>query len=147
MATGGGPVRALTEAHRIASFLGAMPLRRKTEALAARAGIVLESTDGQTRPSASEAAFSTKEPAILGPATRSGTVAGGRDDLTSREREVLALVGQGRSNAEIGETLFISKKTVSVHVANIKAKLGASSRVEIAIYAIESGLEAPAQTT
>ena len=53
----------------------------------------------------------------------------------------------GRSDGEIGEALFISKKTVSFHVAMIKAKLGASSRVEIAIDAIESGLvEAPAQT-
>ena len=58
----------------------------------------------------------------------------------TREREVLALVGAGRSNGEIGEILYVSKKTVSVHVANIKAKLGASSRVEIAVYAIELGL-------
>ncbi len=61
-------------------------------------------------------------------------------NTTSREREVLALVGLGRSNADIGEILYISMKTVSVHVANIKAKLGASSRVEIALRAIDLGM-------
>ena len=63
-----------------------------------------------------------------------------RLDLTPREREVLALLGAGRSNDEIGEILYVSGKTVSVHIANVKAKLGASSRVEMALYAIESGL-------
>jgi DNA-binding CsgD family transcriptional regulator len=57
---------------------------------------------------------------------------------------VLVLVAGGRSNSEIGEALFISKKTASVHVANIKAKLGAQSRVEIVTSAIGLGLvEAP----
>ena len=55
---------------------------------------------------------------------------------------MLALLAAGRSNPEIGEILYVSRKTVSVHVANIKAKLGASGRVEMAIYAIESGVAA-----
>ena len=68
----------------------------------------------------------------------------GRYDLTPREREVLALLAAGRSDGEIGEALFISKKTASVHVATIKGKLGARSRVEIATDAIGLGLiEAP----
>lgn len=50
--------------------------------------------------------------------------------LTTREAEVLALVAQGRSNRQIGEQLFISPKTVSVHVSNILAKLGAAGRTE-----------------
>ena len=57
--------RALHEAHRIASGLGAVPLRRTTEALAARAGIVLEPADGQTGPDGGDAGLRTKEPAIL----------------------------------------------------------------------------------
>ena len=60
--------------------------------------------------------------------------------LSAREREVLALVAGGRSDGDIATDLFISKKTASVHVANIKAKLGASSRVEIALLAVRLGL-------
>jgi DNA-binding CsgD family transcriptional regulator len=59
----------------------------------------------------------------------------GRHDLTPREREVLALLADGRSDGEIADALFISKKTASVHVASIKGKLGASSRVEMAMLA------------
>jgi DNA-binding CsgD family transcriptional regulator/tetratricopeptide (TPR) repeat protein len=60
--------------------------------------------------------------------------------LTPREREVLVLVAQGRSNGEIGRLLFISTKTVSVHVSNILAKLGASGRTEAAALARRQGL-------
>ena len=68
----------------------------------------------------------------------------GRYDLTPREREVLVLVAAGRSDGEIAEALFISKKTASFHVAMIKGKLGARSRVEIATDAIGLGvIEAP----
>jgi predicted ATPase/DNA-binding CsgD family transcriptional regulator len=58
-----------------------------------------------------------------------------RHDLTPREREVVGLIAAGRSDGEIADALFISKKTASVHVASIKAKLGASSRVEMAMLA------------
>jgi DNA-binding CsgD family transcriptional regulator len=64
----------------------------------------------------------------------------GRFDLTPREQEVLALVASGMSDGEIATSLVISKKTVSVHVANIKAKLGASSRVEVATIALRESL-------
>jgi predicted ATPase/DNA-binding CsgD family transcriptional regulator len=64
----------------------------------------------------------------------------GRFDLTPREQEVLALVASGMSDGEIARSLVISKKTVSVHVANIKAKLGASSRVEVATIALRESL-------
>jgi DNA-binding CsgD family transcriptional regulator len=56
--------------------------------------------------------------------------------LSRREIEVLALIAEGRTNREIGERLFISQKTVGVHVGNILAKLGASGRVEAAMVAI-----------
>ena len=49
----------------------------------------------------------------------------------------------GHSNNEVGEAPFVSKKTVSVHVANIKGKLGAESRIEIMTVAMRSGLIAP----
>ena len=65
----------------------------------------------------------------------------GRDTtLTPREREVLVLVSDGRSNAEIARALFISAKTVSVHVSNIMAKLGAASRTEAVAVARRDGL-------
>ena len=60
--------------------------------------------------------------------------------LSNREREVLMLVAQGRTNREIGERLFISQKTVGVHVGNILAKLEVSGRVEAAAVAIRLGL-------
>ena len=60
--------------------------------------------------------------------------------LSPREREVLALIAQGRTNREIGERLFISQKTVGVHVGNILSKLDVSGRVEAAAVAIRLGL-------
>ena len=60
--------------------------------------------------------------------------------LTPRESEILALVAAGRSNGEIGQQLFISAKTVSVHVSNVMAKLGAASRTEAAALARQAGL-------
>ncbi len=61
--------------------------------------------------------------------------------LSKRELEVLALIARGRTNREIGDRLFISQKTVGVHVGNILAKLGVSGRVEAAAVAIRLGLE------
>ncbi|MDH2427961.1 helix-turn-helix transcriptional regulator [Sphaerisporangium sp. TRM90804] len=60
--------------------------------------------------------------------------------LTTREQEVLALVAEGLSNREIAERLFIAHKTASVHVSNILAKLGVSSRTQAAAYAHHEGL-------
>ncbi len=62
------------------------------------------------------------------------------ETLTPRELEILGLVAQGRSNSEIARQLFISAKTVSVHVSNILAKLGASGRTEAAALARQSNL-------
>jgi DNA-binding CsgD family transcriptional regulator/tetratricopeptide (TPR) repeat protein len=64
----------------------------------------------------------------------------GSDTLTARESEILALVAAGRSNGEIGKQLFISAKTVSVHVSNILGKLGAAGRTEAAAIARRRGL-------
>jgi len=64
----------------------------------------------------------------------------GTGGLTPREREVLALLASGRSNSEIGQQLFISRKTASVHVSNILSKLGAVSRTEAVALARRRGL-------
>jgi DNA-binding CsgD family transcriptional regulator/N-acetylneuraminic acid mutarotase len=61
-------------------------------------------------------------------------------DLTPREREVLAMVAEGKTNREIGSALYISESTAGVHVSNILAKLGVASRTEAAAIAIKSGL-------
>ena len=63
--------------------------------------------------------------------------------LSVREREVLELVAAGRTNAQIGEALFISDKTASVHVTHILDKMGVSSRVEAALAAARAGFVAP----
>ena len=65
---------------------------------------------------------------------------GGRTELSGREREVLALVAQGRTNAEIAASLVLSEHTVHRHVANILAKLGAASRAAAVAAATERGL-------
>ena len=62
------------------------------------------------------------------------------DVLTGREAEVLALLAEGRTNAEIADTLFMSPKTASVHVSHIIAKLGAANRTEAAATARRQGL-------
>jgi DNA-binding NarL/FixJ family response regulator len=62
------------------------------------------------------------------------------DVLTAREAEVLSLLAEGRTNAEIAATLFMSPKTASVHVSHIMAKLGATNRTEAAATARRQGL-------
>jgi DNA-binding CsgD family transcriptional regulator len=70
-----------------------------------------------------------------------GTVAG-PESLTPREREVVALLTEGLSNAELAARLFISPKTAAVHVSNVLAKLGMASRTEAAAWAIREGIRA-----
>jgi predicted ATPase/DNA-binding CsgD family transcriptional regulator len=60
--------------------------------------------------------------------------------LTGREREVAALVAQGKSNHDIAITLVLSERTVDTHVGNILSKLGFSSRTQIATWSVEKGL-------
>ncbi|WP_225890880.1 helix-turn-helix transcriptional regulator [Streptomyces dioscori] len=67
--------------------------------------------------------------------------------LTARENDVLLLLARGRTNRQIGEELFISGKTASVHVSNILAKLGAASRTEAVAIAYREGLVQPEPTT
>lgn len=64
-------------------------------------------------------------------------------DLTSREREVMALVAEGLTNAEIGERLFMSPATARTHVSRILTKLNARDRTQLVVLAYESGLVRP----
>ncbi|MFL1376373.1 MULTISPECIES: response regulator [unclassified Nocardiopsis] len=72
--------------------------------------------------------------------TRRLAVAGRVGDLTAREREVLALLGAGLSNGEIGRRLFLVEGTVKGHVSTILKRLGVRNRVEAAVLAYEAGL-------
>ncbi|MFF8597068.1 response regulator [Streptomyces sp. NPDC015220] len=62
------------------------------------------------------------------------------EGITEREREVLTLVGRGRSNTEIAEELFITVATAKSHVSRLLTKLGARDRVQLVITAYETGL-------
>ena len=102
-----------------AAELGAQPLSHSIETLARRARVTME------RPE--------PIPAAREPERRPA-------GLSRREIEVLRLVADGRSNGEIGEALFISRKTAGVHVTHILDKLGVANRVEAAMAASRLGL-------
>ena len=108
--------KALREANDISARIGAVPLTEQVADLARRARIGLGpvATDEDD------------------PFTRYG--------LTAREREILARVAAGDSNPQIATTLFISAKTVSVHVSNILTKLGVSNRGQAAALAHQLGI-------
>ncbi|MFI7061505.1 AAA family ATPase [Kribbella sp. NPDC050124] len=107
----------LRSAHRFASEVGAQPLLNQVEALAALGGVPLQEP---AQPVPDEAPERLRS-------------------LTKREREVLAYLVAGRTYAEIAQALFISEKTVSVHVSNLLHKTGTSSRREVAALAIRLG--------
>ncbi|MFD6197820.1 response regulator [Mycobacteriaceae bacterium NPDC060252] len=67
----------------------------------------------------------------------------GLDELTEREREVMTLVAEGLTNAEIGARLFMSPATARTHVSRILAKLNARDRTQLVVIAYESGLVRP----
>jgi DNA-binding NarL/FixJ family response regulator len=81
--------------------------------------------------------------AASGPASAPGAAPEALERLTPREREVLALVGRGRSNGEIAAQLVLSPLTVKTHVARLFSKLGARDRAQLVVAAYESGLVVP----
>jgi DNA-binding CsgD family transcriptional regulator len=108
----------LRSAHRFATEAEAVPLQHNVEALAASCRIPLDEPAQPSRPDTEAAPFAT---------------------LTKREHEVLSHLVAGRTYAEIAEALFISEKTVSVHVSNLLRKTGTSSRREVSALALRTG--------
>jgi DNA-binding CsgD family transcriptional regulator/tetratricopeptide (TPR) repeat protein len=147
----------LLDAVAIALALGARPLLRELRELAGRALIALPpevesalaapvpSAVAASRPVLPDASPGSTE-GIPGRTPLDGGPGGDTFGLSRRELEVLAHIAQGRTNREIGDRLFISQKTVGVHVGNILAKLGVSGRVEAAAVAIRLGLGAEIRT-
>lgn len=84
---------------------------------------------------------------LIGQFTARRTAAQAAEDrlavLTQREREVLALVGRGLSNTEIGTELFLSPATARTHVSHAMAKLGARDRAQLVVIAYQTGLVGP----
>jgi DNA-binding CsgD family transcriptional regulator/tetratricopeptide (TPR) repeat protein len=92
------------------------------------------------RPARAESGPDAEARVVAGFAAGSSPLPAHDFGLSRRELEVLALIAEGRSNPEIGRQLFITRKTVAVHVSNILTKLGVSGRVEAAAAAIRLGL-------
>ena len=109
--------------------LGAFPLRMDIDSLARRARIRLARRQPLPGPAAEAPSWGARRAA-----------GGDRIGLSPREREVLALLVDGRTNREIGASLFISEKTASVHVTHILDKLGVRSRGAAAAMAGRSAL-------
>jgi DNA-binding CsgD family transcriptional regulator/tetratricopeptide (TPR) repeat protein len=125
---------AASEALALARSAGAAPLEADVDALIRGARLRRAAPTNGAGPEAPVAA-------------EAGRGAFERLGLTPREGEVLRLVADGRSNSQIAETLFISRKTASVHVSNILSKLGVSTRVEAAALAHRQGIaDAPADS-
>ncbi|MFF5174603.1 AAA family ATPase [Micromonospora sp. NPDC000089] len=104
----------LRQAHEMAQALGAVPLTSEITTLAGRARLTLADRERPAGP----------------PAPPPGATADELATLTAREREVLAAVAEGLTNREIGQRLFISERTIGVHVSHIFDKLQVRTRVQ-----------------
>ena len=148
---GGGlaVVRAAASLSRIVMLTASEAERDLLDAIAAGAvGYLVKSTpseelrDAVRRAAAGEPVFSPSLAAlVLGEFRRMSRHSGPAQTLSDREREVLGHVARGHAYREVGESLFISEKTVENHVRNILGKLHLSRKQELIRYAIEHGIQ------
>ena len=80
-------------------------------------------------------------PAMTVPAVPCAPAASPAGPLSARERQIMALLAGGASNASIAETLFVTPNTVRTHLDRIRDKTGARNRAELTRYAIQTGIE------
>ena len=121
-ASRGGAVGRLLSAREAAEALGARPLLDSIDALARRARVDFEEAAGRRR------------------AEQEAPTPGRALGLTARETDVLALVATGRTNRQIAAELFVTEKTVGVHMTNILGKLGVRGRLDAAAIAEQAGI-------
>ena len=134
-----GAAIPLREGHGIATRIGAARLTAAMEGLARRLRV-----DLATRATTVVGATATEVDGAAAPTGGAGPAQPGDPfGLTSREREVLALVAEGYTNRRIADTLFISESTAGVHVSHILGKLGVDTRTEAAAIAVRLGLDRP----
>jgi DNA-binding CsgD family transcriptional regulator len=115
--------------------------------VAYRHGRSLSQADAIALATASAAPDPGAEPAVTVPAAGQATADGSAGLLSDREREIVALVAGGATDAQIAERLFLSVNTVRSHLERIRDKTGARRRAELVRYAIQAGIDPVAPST
>jgi len=125
------------DAHRRAIRRGAMGIVLKEHAADQLLKAIMKVNDGEVWIERSMMGSMIQEfnkPALVDPEVTK------IESLTDREREVIALIGEGLKNKQVGERLFISETTVTHHLSSVFSKLEVSDRLELIIYAFRHGL-------
>ncbi|MGH2616695.1 MAG: helix-turn-helix domain-containing protein, partial [Thermomicrobiales bacterium] len=135
------------QVHRsLAALYRARGRRADAERASAAARATIAALANELEDEVQRADFIRQTTALLPPQPAGAKDQAGRQvfgGLTAREREVATLTAQGASNRMIADALFISERTVEVHVRNILHKLGFTSRAQIAAWAAQQGLIQP----
>ena len=147
---GGDGLRCMRRAREVAPNLKVIVLSSRTDAesirgslLAGAVAYVVKTADERDLASAIRQAFDHSVYLTNGLALQpssASTRTGGHEGLTPREREILRLVAEGRSNADVAKRLWVTERTVKVHLSSVYRKLGVSNRTEASRWAAANGL-------